>query len=47
MFYTLIGNCKLHGVNPMEWLEHVLRNIMTTRYDDVPALYPQNYKSTM
>ena len=47
MFYTLIGNCKLYGVNPMEWLEHVLRNIMTTRYDDVPALYPQNYKSTM
>lgn len=47
MFYTLIGNCKLHGVNPVEWLEHVLRNIMSTRYDDVPTLYPQNYKSTM
>jgi transposase len=47
VFYTLIGNCKLHGVNPVEWLEHVLRNIMTTRYDDVPALYPQNYKSSM
>jgi len=47
MFYTLIGNCKLHGVNPAEWLEHVLRNIMNTKYNDVPALYPQNYKSTM
>jgi transposase len=47
IFYTLIGNCKLHGVNPVEWLEHVLRNIMTTRYDDIPALYPQNYTSTM
>lgn len=47
VFYTLIGNCKLHGVNPAEWLEHVLRNIMSTRYDDVPRLYPQNYKSTM
>lgn len=47
MFYTLIGNCKLHGVNPAEWLEYVLRNIMSTRYDDVPTLYPQNYKSTM
>lgn len=47
MFYTLIGNCKLHGVNLTEWLEHVLRTIMTTRYDDVPALYPENYKSNM
>lgn len=47
MFYTLIGNCKLHGVNPVEWIEHVIRNIMTTKYNDVPSLYPQNYKSSM
>jgi transposase len=47
MFYTLIGNCKLHGVNPTQWLEHVLRNIMATKYNDVPSLYPQNFKSTM
>jgi transposase len=47
MFYTLIGNCKLHGVNPAQWLEHVLRNIMATKYNDVPSLYPQNFKSTM
>lgn len=47
MFYTLIGNCKLHGVNPAECLEHVLRIIMTTKYDDVPAFYLENYTSTM
>ena len=47
MFYTLIGNCKLHGVNPVQWIEHIIRNIMTTKCDDVPALYPQNYKSSV
>lgn len=47
MLYTLLGNCKLHGVNPGQWLEYVLRNILSTKYDDVPALYPQNFKSTM
>lgn len=47
MFYTLIGNCKLHGVNPVEWIEHVIRNIMTTKYKDVHNLYPQNYKNNM
>lgn len=47
MFYTLIGNCKLHGVEPVQWMEHVIRNIMTTKCNDVHALYPQNYKSSM
>jgi transposase len=47
MFYTMVGNCKLHGVNPVQRLEYVIRNIMTTKYDDVPSLYPENFKSTM
>jgi len=47
MFYTLAGNCKLHGVNPVQWIEHIIRNIMTAKYNDVPSLYPQNYKSSI
>jgi len=29
----------------LEQMEYVIRNIMTTKYKDVPALYPQNYKN--
>ena len=41
MFYTMMGNCKLHGVDPVHWLEYVIRNIMSTKYENVPSLYPQ------
>jgi len=43
MVYSLLGTCKLHGVNPTQWLTHVLANIMQTKYNDVPSLYPQNF----
>ena len=44
MVYSLLGTCKLHGVNPTQWLAHVLANILQTKYDDVKMLYPQNCK---
>ena len=47
MAYSLLGTCKLHGVNPTQWLTHVLANILQTKYNDVPSLYPQNFKSNM
>jgi len=43
MVYSLLGTCKLHGVNPTEWLTHVLANILQTKYNDVRSLYPQNF----
>jgi len=43
MVYSLLGTCKLHGVNPTQWLTHVLANILQTKYNDVRALYPQNF----
>ncbi|MCC5906345.1 MAG: IS66 family transposase [Balneolaceae bacterium] len=43
MVYSLLGTCKLHGVNPTQWLTHVLANILQTKYNDVPSLYPQNF----
>ncbi|WP_340106414.1 IS66 family transposase [Rhodohalobacter sp. 8-1] len=43
MVYSLLGTCKLHGVNPTQWLTHVLANILQTKYNDVRSLYPQNF----
>jgi len=43
MVYSLLGTCKLHGVNPTQWLTHVLATIMQIKYNDVPSLYPQNF----
>src|SRR6056297_3795068 len=44
MVYSLLGTCKLHGVNPTQWLTHVLANVLQTKYNDVKLLYPQNCK---
>jgi len=47
MVYSLLASCKIHQVNPQQWLTHVLENIMSTKYKDVPTLYPQNWKGNM
>jgi transposase len=46
MMYSFFGTCKLHKINPMEWLTDVL-----TRMPDYPKLkldelLPQNWKPT-
>jgi len=46
MVYSLLGTCKLHGVNPTQWLTHVLANILQTKYNDVRTLYPQNFRQS-
>ncbi len=46
MVYSLLGTCKLHGVNPTQWLTHVLANILQTKYNDVRMLYPQNFSNS-
>jgi transposase len=45
MVYSLLGCCKLHEVNPYEWLRHTLQHIMSTKYNDLRKLYPQHYQS--
>ena len=45
MIYSLLGTCKMHGVNPHQWLSHVLQNILSTKYNEIRSLYPQNFKS--
>ncbi len=47
MIYSLLGTCKMHGVNPQQWLSHVLQNILSTKYNEIRSLYPQNFKSNM
>lgn len=45
IIYSLLGTCKMHEVNPHQWLAHVLQNILSTKYNDIRSLYPQNFKS--
>ena len=47
MVYSFFAICKMHGVNPYQWLKYVLENMMRTKYNDVPVLYPQNFKVNM
>lgn len=45
MVYSLLAMCRLHDVNPFGWLRHTLQHIMTTKFDQIPSLYPQNFKT--
>ena len=40
MVYSLLASCKIHQVNPQQWLSHVLENIMSTKYNAVMSIYP-------
>lgn len=44
MFYSFTGTCKLHGVNPMEWLTEVLNQIADHKVNKLYELFPQNLK---
>ena len=43
MMYSFFAGCKLHKVNPYQWLRYVLENIMSTKYNHIRDLYPQNF----
>ncbi len=45
MLYSLLGTCKLHGVNPLTWLTQTLRRIATHPINKVEELLPQNFIS--
>jgi transposase len=42
MFYSFTGTCKLHSVNPMEWLSEVLNKIANHKVNKLHELFPQN-----
>ena len=42
MLYSLLGTCKLHGLNPSSWFKQVLEKITTHPINKVTELPPQN-----
>jgi transposase len=44
MLYSLMGTCKLHGVNPFIWLRDVLQRINNHPINKIADLLPQNWK---
>ena len=47
MIYSLPGTCKLHNINPREWLTYVLTVISGYKANKLSELFPQNYLSNL
>lgn len=43
MLYSFFGTCKLHQVNPLEWLTDVLTRMPAYKKDNIKDLLPQNW----
>lgn len=43
--YTLIANCRLHGVEPYEYLKDVLTRLPSATNKQLPDLTPKNWKA--
>ena len=43
MLYSLFATCKLHNVNPIQWLTYVFENINDHKVNKIEELLPQNY----
>jgi transposase len=44
MLYSLLGTCKLHHLNPFEWLKQVLTQLPSHPINRISELLPHNYK---
>lgn len=44
MLYSLMGTCKLHGINPSIWLRDVLQRINNHPINKIAELLPQNWQ---
>jgi transposase len=44
MLYSLLGTCKLHGINPFCWLQDVFQRIHNHPINKIDELLPQNWK---
>lgn len=47
MLYSLLGTCKLHGINPFDWLKNVLSRIGKHPINKVQQLLPHNWRQTL
>ena len=45
MLYSLMGTCKLHGINPFDWLKNVLEIIPAHPINKIQELLPYHWKS--
>lgn len=45
MLYSLLGTCKMHGVEPYAWLKDVLRRIADHPINRIQELLPHRYKA--
>jgi len=44
MMYSFFGSCELNGVNPWEWLTHVLTALPENKANRLVELLASNYK---
>ena len=44
MIYSLLGSCKLHGINPLVWLTDVLTRLPMHPINQIKELLPHNWK---
>jgi hypothetical protein len=47
MLYSLFASCKLHNVNPIEWLTYIFENIHEYKINAIAELLPQNYAALL
>ena len=44
IIYSLFGTCKLHNINPHDWLLDVLQKLPERKANNIDDLLPQNWK---
>ncbi len=47
MLYSLFATCKLHNINPIQWLTYVFENINEHKINNIKELLPQNYAALL
>jgi transposase len=47
MLYSLLGTCKLNGINPFEWLKDVLTRIGKHPINKIQELLPHNWQQVL
>lgn len=47
MLYSLFATCRLHNINPGQWLTNLFEKINSTKKEDLHLLLPQNYAANI
>ncbi|WP_431733822.1 transposase domain-containing protein [Chondrinema litorale] len=46
IMYSILGSCKLHQINPYEYLQDIFERLPEQPINRINELLPQNWKST-